>query len=108
MSYMCYCLQNGNHQRLQNTESPCISTCTTATNLSSLGDFQSNTAVNQKKMNKDNNLRMVIQEIEPLQKKQDVEESPEEAKKLEFSHFSSQVSFTKHTFIYFAIIDIDC
>ncbi|KAG5877579.1 hypothetical protein JTB14_003730 [Gonioctena quinquepunctata] len=64
---------NGNHQRLQNSESPCISTCTTATNLTSLGEFHSNSTINsQRKMNKDNNLRMVIlQEIQPLQQKQE-------------------------------------
>ncbi|KAJ8930851.1 hypothetical protein NQ314_016270 [Rhamnusium bicolor] len=61
---------NGNHQRLRTTESPCISACTTATNLSSLGDFQSNSTINyQKKMSTlQENLR--VAEIEPLQKKE--------------------------------------
>ncbi|XP_018578883.1 facilitated trehalose transporter Tret1-like isoform X2 [Anoplophora glabripennis] len=74
---------NGNHQRLQTTDSPCISACTTATNLSSLGDFQSNSTINfQRKMGTlEENLRMTIPEIEPLQKKGDEEAGAQEETK---------------------------
>ncbi|XP_030748418.1 facilitated trehalose transporter Tret1-2 homolog isoform X2 [Sitophilus oryzae] len=62
---------NGQHQRLHGQDSPCISTCTTATNLSSLGDFQSNSTINNsRRMNLEENLRMTIPEIEPLQNKE--------------------------------------
>ncbi|VEN35176.1 unnamed protein product [Callosobruchus maculatus] len=85
--------QNGNHQRLQTTESPCISTCTTATNLSSLGDFQSNSTINfQRKLNKEDNLRMAIPEIEPLQKKTEVELQDEPSEGLSFRKIFNQVT----------------
>ncbi|XP_072402989.1 facilitated trehalose transporter Tret1-2 homolog isoform X1 [Diabrotica undecimpunctata] len=83
---------NGNHRRLQNTESPCISTSTTATNLSSLAD--SNSAINQKKMNKDTNIRMAAQEIEPLQKvkvEAPVPEEEEEKFDLHFRNIKTQL-----------------
>nr|CAI5867599.1 unnamed protein product [Callosobruchus analis] len=90
--------QNGQHQRLQTTESPCISTCTTATNLSSLGDFQSNSTINfQRKLNKEDNLRMAIPEIEPLQKKTEVEIQDEPSEGLSFRKIFNQVSF--HTLV---------
>ncbi|VEN35175.1 unnamed protein product [Callosobruchus maculatus] len=85
--------KNGNHQRLQTTESPCISTCTTATNLSSLGDFQSNSTINfQRKLNKEDNLRMAIPEIEPLQKKTEVELQDEPSEGLSFRKIFNQVT----------------
>lgn len=73
---------NGPHQRLQTQDSPCISACTTATNLSSLGDFQSNSTIyNFRRMNLEDNLRMTIPEIEPLQnhkeKKEEIDDVPE-------------------------------
>ncbi|KAJ8923788.1 hypothetical protein NQ315_010370 [Exocentrus adspersus] len=71
---------NGEHQRLPTTDSPCISACTTATNLSSLGDFQSNSTINcQRKMSTlEENLRMTIPEIEPLQQKKGEESGAQE------------------------------
>ncbi|XP_028143751.2 facilitated trehalose transporter Tret1-2 homolog isoform X1 [Diabrotica virgifera virgifera] len=83
---------NGNHRRLQNTESPCISTSTTATNLSCLAD--SNSAINQKKMNKDANIRVAAQEIEPLQKvkvEAPVPEEEEEPFDLTFKNIKTQL-----------------
>ncbi|XP_076261729.1 facilitated trehalose transporter Tret1-like isoform X1 [Rhynchophorus ferrugineus] len=59
---------NGQHQRLHVQESPSISTCTTATNLSSLADLQSNSTIYKfHRMNLEENLKMTIPEIEPLQ-----------------------------------------
>uniref|UniRef100_W4VS80 Putative sugar transporter n=2 Tax=Phaedon cochleariae TaxID=80249 RepID=W4VS80_PHACE len=87
---------NGNHRRLQNTESPCISTCTTATNLSSLGEFQSNSTMSSQRKMKDNNLRMVVHEIEPLQKKEAEEklEEPCVPPKTNFLRIRSQLFAT--------------
>ncbi|CAH1985407.1 unnamed protein product [Acanthoscelides obtectus] len=84
--------QNGNHQRLQTTDSPCLSTCTTATNLSSLGDFQSNSTINfQRKLNKEDNIRMAIPEIEPLQKKTEVEIEDEPSEAVSFKKIFKQL-----------------
>lgn len=70
---------NGNHQRLRTTESPTISACTTATNLSSLGDLQSSTTINKKMSVLEENLRNAIPEIEPLQKKdQQIDDAEED------------------------------
>ncbi|CAH1985406.1 unnamed protein product [Acanthoscelides obtectus] len=83
---------NGNHQRLQTTDSPCLSTCTTATNLSSLGDFQSNSTINfQRKLNKEDNIRMAIPEIEPLQKKTEVEIEDEPSEAVSFKKIFKQL-----------------
>ncbi|XP_050313233.1 facilitated trehalose transporter Tret1-2 homolog isoform X1 [Anthonomus grandis grandis] len=69
---------NGQHQRLPSQDTPCISACTTATNLSSLGDFQSNSTIyNSRRMNLDENLRMTIPEIQPLQDNKEKDDSYE-------------------------------
>ncbi|KAL1492952.1 hypothetical protein ABEB36_011111 [Hypothenemus hampei] len=66
---------NGRHHQRLPLETPSISTCTTATNLSSLGDFQSTTTIyNSRRMNLDKNLRMTTPEIQPLQDQKDVDQ----------------------------------
>ncbi|XP_019753552.1 facilitated trehalose transporter Tret1-2 homolog isoform X2 [Dendroctonus ponderosae] len=90
---------NGQHQRLPSQDTPCISACTTATNLSSLGDFQStNTICNySRKMHLEENLRMTIPEIQPLQDNKDKEEQyavPELQQKkppVPFAHIKTQL-----------------
>ncbi|XP_060516389.1 facilitated trehalose transporter Tret1-2 homolog isoform X2 [Cylas formicarius] len=81
------------HQKLRAQDSPCMSTCTTATNLSSLGDFQSNSTIcNTKRMQE--NLKTTIPEIEPLQKKidEDVELQKEtKGKNISFGEIKIQL-----------------
>ncbi|XP_049826346.1 facilitated trehalose transporter Tret1-like isoform X2 [Aethina tumida] len=82
--------RNGQHQRLQ-TESPSLSACTTATNLSTL-DLQSSSTLNKQILRNNNrrmledNLRNQVPEIEPLNAKKDEQQEitiPEEVTKTE-------------------------
>lgn len=91
-------LQNGHHQKLRTTDSPTISACTTATNLSSLGDFQSSSTINRKMSVFGENLKNTIHEIEPLQKKEkecevEIEEQEDNnSQSFSFSKIKTQVS----------------
>lgn len=86
---------NGQHQRLACQDTPCISACTTATNLSSLGESTS-TIYNSRRMNLEENLRTTIPEIQPLQDnkeiEQDVPELPDQKKqRLPFGQIKTQL-----------------
>ncbi|CAG9759427.1 unnamed protein product [Ceutorhynchus assimilis] len=68
---------NGQHQKLASQDTPCISASTTATNLSTLGDFQSTSTIYNnpaRRMNLEENLRMTIPEILPLQDQKEKDE----------------------------------
>ncbi|XP_066259015.1 facilitated trehalose transporter Tret1-like isoform X2 [Euwallacea similis] len=90
--------KNG-HQRLPTQDTPCISACTTATNLSSLGDSSSTIYHNHnsRRMNLEENLRTTIPEIQPLQENKDkdeqfsVPELPTEKKKVPFRQIITQL-----------------
>lgn len=72
----CYFLQHGQHKLLPTTDSPTISACTTATNLSSLDTpqtFGSLILHNRRMSTLEENLRVAQPEIEPLHLKKNEE-----------------------------------